>query len=166
MGLLFCVCETLYYKTFMLTRGTFVLCLWDFILYISNADMWDFCPVLMRLYMENHSNAWVVMWSFLQAVCKAHTSGPSLVIFGYFSLAAILDGGRGFRIQFWKGTTHGPFHQRLVQTGWEVSEEKIFCNCWRTTDDGCQVMIKAHMAFEARWAKKVKTRWIIIKHGS
>ena len=41
-------------------------------------------------------------------------------------MAAILIGGRGRRIQSWKGTTQGPFHQSLVQIGQAVSEKKIF----------------------------------------
>ena len=31
--------------------------------------------------------------------------------------SAVLVGGRGPRIQFWKGTTLGPFHQSLVPIG-------------------------------------------------
>jgi hypothetical protein len=59
-------------------------------------------------------------------------------------LAAILLGSRDHRTQFWKGATHGPFHQNLVAIGPVVSEEKI--KMWnvdgRTTDDGRKVMTK------------------------
>ena len=40
-------------------------------------------------------------------------------------MAAILDGPRIQRIQFWKGTIQGPFYQSLVPIGGAVSE-KIF----------------------------------------
>ena len=41
-------------------------------------------------------------------------------------MAAILDTGRHWRTQFWKGTTEGSFQQSLVEIGSVVSEEKIF----------------------------------------
>ena len=41
-------------------------------------------------------------------------------------MAAILDTGRHWRTQFWKGTTQGSFQQSLVEIGSVVSEEKIF----------------------------------------
>jgi hypothetical protein len=41
-------------------------------------------------------------------------------------MAAILDTGRLWRTQFWKGTTQGSFQQSLVEIGSVVSEEKIF----------------------------------------
>jgi hypothetical protein len=41
-------------------------------------------------------------------------------------MAAILDTGRCWRTQFWKGTTQGSFQQSLVEIGSIVSEEKIF----------------------------------------
>jgi hypothetical protein len=41
-------------------------------------------------------------------------------------MAAILDTGRRWRTQFWKGTTQGSFQQSLVEIGSVVSEEKIF----------------------------------------
>ena len=41
-------------------------------------------------------------------------------------MAAILDIGRHWRTQFWKGTTQGTFQQSLVEIGSVVSEEKIF----------------------------------------
>jgi hypothetical protein len=46
--------------------------------------------------------------------------------FSIFSLAAILDGSRDHRTQFWKGAIQEPFHQSLVAIGPVVSEEKIF----------------------------------------
>jgi adenylate kinase family enzyme len=42
-------------------------------------------------------------------------------------MAAILDTGRCWRTQFWKGTTQGSFQQSLVEIGSVVSEEK---NCF------------------------------------
>ena len=56
----------------------------------------------------------------------------------------MLVGGRDCRTQFWKGITHGPFHQSLVSSGQVVSEENIYSNCVRT-DDRRKVMTKAHM---------------------
>jgi hypothetical protein len=41
-------------------------------------------------------------------------------------MAAILDTGRHWWTQFWKGTTQGSFQQSLVEIGTVVSEEKIF----------------------------------------
>jgi hypothetical protein len=41
-------------------------------------------------------------------------------------MGAILDRGRRWRTQRWKGTTQGPFQQSLVKIGSVVSEEKIF----------------------------------------
>jgi hypothetical protein len=41
-------------------------------------------------------------------------------------MAAILDTGRHWRTQFWKGATQGSFQQSLVEIGTVVSEEKIF----------------------------------------
>ena len=46
-------------------------------------------------------------------------------LFSILSLAAILVESRDHRTQVWKGATQGPFHQRLVAIGTEVSEEKI-----------------------------------------
>jgi hypothetical protein len=54
----------------------------------------------------------------------------------------MLVGGRDCRTQFWKGITHGPFHQSLVSGGQVVSEENICSNCVRT-DDRRKVMTKA-----------------------
>jgi hypothetical protein len=64
---------------------------------------------------------------------------------------AILVGSRDHRTQFWKGAIQEPFQQSLVAIGPVVSEEKI--KMWKfttydgRTDDGRQVMAKAHMAF-------------------
>jgi hypothetical protein len=41
-------------------------------------------------------------------------------------MAAILDTGRRWWTQFWKGTTQGSFQQSLVEIGSVVSEKKIF----------------------------------------
>jgi hypothetical protein len=41
-------------------------------------------------------------------------------------MAAILDAGRCWRTQFWKGATQGSFQQSLVEIGSVVSEEKMF----------------------------------------
>ena len=41
-------------------------------------------------------------------------------------MAAILDTGRRWQTQFWKGTTQGSFQQSLVEIGSVVSEEKLF----------------------------------------
>ena len=41
-------------------------------------------------------------------------------------MAAILDTGRRWRTQFWKGITQGSFQQSLVEIGWVVSEENFF----------------------------------------
>jgi hypothetical protein len=49
-------------------------------------------------------------------------------LFSIFSLAAILDGSRDHRTQFWKGAIQGLFHQSLVAIGPVVSEEKIYVN--------------------------------------
>jgi hypothetical protein len=43
-------------------------------------------------------------------------------------MVAILDTGRHWRTQFWKGTTQWSFQQSLVEIGSVVSEEKIFFN--------------------------------------
>jgi hypothetical protein len=40
-------------------------------------------------------------------------------------MVAILDTGRRWRTQFWKGTTEGSSQQSLVEIGSVVSEEKI-----------------------------------------
>ena len=40
-------------------------------------------------------------------------------------MAAILDTGRRWRTQIWKGTTQESFQQSLVEIGSVVSEEKI-----------------------------------------
>ena len=57
--------------------------------------------------------------------------------------------GRDCRTQFWKGITHGSYHQSLVLSGQVVSEENIFSNCVRT-DDRRKVMTKAHMTLWVR----------------
>ena len=47
-------------------------------------------------------------------------------------------------------TFHRCFLPSFTSFGWGVSEEKIKMwkvNGWQTTDDGCQVMAKAHIAF-------------------
>ena len=41
-------------------------------------------------------------------------------------MAAIMDTGRHWRTQLWKGTTQGSFQQSLVEIGSVGSEEKIF----------------------------------------
>jgi hypothetical protein len=41
-------------------------------------------------------------------------------------MVALLDTGRRWRKQFWKGTTQGSFQQSLVEIGSVVSEEKNF----------------------------------------
>jgi hypothetical protein len=41
-------------------------------------------------------------------------------------MVAILDTGRNWRTQIWKGTTQGSFQQSLVEIGSVVSEEKNF----------------------------------------
>jgi hypothetical protein len=46
--------------------------------------------------------------------------------FLFLVMVAILDTGRRWRTQFWKGTTQGSFQQSLVEIGSVVSEEKIF----------------------------------------
>jgi hypothetical protein len=46
--------------------------------------------------------------------------------FIFLVTATMLVGGRNCRTQFWKGITHGPFHQSLVLSGQVVSEENIF----------------------------------------
>jgi hypothetical protein len=61
----------------------------------------------------------------------------------------MLVGGRDCRTQFWKGITHGPFHQTLVSSGQVVSEKNIFSNCVRT-DDRRKVMTKANMTGELK----------------
>ena len=43
-------------------------------------------------------------------------------------MVAILDTGRCWHTQLWKGTTQGSFQQSLVEIGSVVSEEKIFFN--------------------------------------
>ena len=43
-------------------------------------------------------------------------------------MVAILDTGRRWWTQFWKGTTQGSFQQTLVEIGSVVSEEEIFFN--------------------------------------
>ena len=63
--------------------------------------------------------------------------------------ATMLVGGRDCRAQFWKGITHGPFHQSLVLSGQVVSEENIFSNCVRT-DDRRKVMTKAQLTQRVR----------------
>jgi hypothetical protein len=45
--------------------------------------------------------------------------------FLFLVMVAILDTGRHWRTQFWKGTTQGSFQQSLVEIGSVVSEEKI-----------------------------------------
>jgi hypothetical protein len=44
----------------------------------------------------------------------------------FLVMVAILDTGRCWRTQFWKGTTQESFQQSLVEIGSVVSEEKIF----------------------------------------
>jgi hypothetical protein len=68
--------------------------------------------------------------------------------------ATMLVGGRDCRTQFWKGITHGPFHQSLVLSGQVVSKENIFSknilsNCVRT-DDRRKVMTKANTTLWVR----------------
>ena len=48
--------------------------------------------------------------------------------FLFLVMAAILDTGRRWLTQFWKGTTQGSFQQSLVEIGSVLSEEKIFLN--------------------------------------
>jgi hypothetical protein len=43
-------------------------------------------------------------------------------------MVAILDTGRRWRTQFWKGTIQGSSQQILVEIGSVVSEEKLFLN--------------------------------------
>jgi hypothetical protein len=43
-------------------------------------------------------------------------------------VAAILDTGRRWRTQFWKGTAQESSQQSVVEIGSVVSEEKIFFN--------------------------------------
>jgi hypothetical protein len=51
-----------------------------------------------------------------------HNDEIFTIYYGIF----ILDTGRHWRTQFWKGTTQGSFQQSLVEIGTVVSEEKIF----------------------------------------
>jgi hypothetical protein len=46
--------------------------------------------------------------------------------FLFLVTAAMLVGYRDCWTQFWKGITHGPFHQSLVLSGQVVSDENIF----------------------------------------
>jgi hypothetical protein len=66
------------------------------------------------------------------------------------------DGGRDCRAQFWKGITHGPFHQSLVLSSQVVSEKNIFSNFGRM-DDGRKVMTKAPFV-----SGELKKRWVHI----
>ena len=96
-------------------------------------------------------------WLILKQQWTIKISSP---LFSIFSLVAILVGSRDHRAQFWKGAIQGPFHQSLVAIGPVVSEENI--KMWKLTtyetdgrtdgrtDDGRQVMAKAHMKWNAR----------------
>ena len=67
------------------------------------------------LYSSNLGTFWLKIeqfWSFEEIL--------------FLVTAAILNGGRGCRTQFWKGTSQGSFQQSLVEIGSVVSEEKIF----------------------------------------
>ena len=77
VGLLFCVYETLYYTTSMLTCGTFVLCLWEFILYNFHADMWDIFPVFVRIYHKKYFLMFFHILSFY-SYRKKHKYGQRL----------------------------------------------------------------------------------------
>jgi hypothetical protein len=61
-------------------------------------------------------------WHILKQQWTIKISSP---LFSIFSLVVILVGSRDHRIQFWKGTIQGPFHQSLVAIGQVVSKEKI-----------------------------------------
>jgi hypothetical protein len=51
---------------------------------------------------------------------------PILKKFLFLVMTVILDTGRRWRTQIWKGTTQTPFQQSLVEIDSVVSEEKIF----------------------------------------
>jgi hypothetical protein len=56
----------------------------------------------------------------------------------------------GGHVCWWIRTFHRCFLPSVSSFGRRISEEKIKMwkvNRWRTTDDGCQVMAKAHIAF-------------------
>jgi hypothetical protein len=59
------------------------------------------------------------LWTFayFDRLCKLEKRGDE---------TAILDTGRHWRTQLWKGTTQGSFQQSLVEIGSVVSEKRIF----------------------------------------
>ena len=70
---------------------------------------------ILCLYSSNLGTFWLIIeqfWPFEEI---------SILV-----MTAILDTGRRWRTQFWKGTTQGSFQQSLVEIGSVVSEEKIF----------------------------------------
>jgi hypothetical protein len=68
------------------------------------------------LYCSNLGTFWLKIEQFL-AIWRN---------FYFLVMAAILDTGRRWRTQVWKGTTQGSFQQSLVEIGSVVSEEKNF----------------------------------------
>jgi hypothetical protein len=81
----------------------------------KNLLLWNYCANL---------NQTVLKWT-LGGPLKIEQFWPFEEI-KILVMAAILDTGRHWRTQFWKGTTQGSFQQSLVEIGIVVSEEKIF----------------------------------------
>ena len=55
----------------------------------------------------------------------------------YDIVAAILNAGRGFHTQFWKGTTQEPSQPNLVKFGLVVSKEKVYDGQQTPSDVTC-----------------------------
>jgi hypothetical protein len=73
--------------------------------------------------------------------------------FLFLVTATILVGGRDCRTQFWKGITHGPFHQSLVLSGQVVLGENILVIVYgRTTD--VKWWQRLTWPFGSGWAKR------------
>ena len=88
----------------------------------------------IRSYASDRGKKQMLQWRRTQLILNIltfqhnysdWTINISSPLFSIFSLAAILDGSRDHRTQFWKGAIQGQFHQSLVGIGLVVSEEKI-----------------------------------------
>jgi hypothetical protein len=79
----------------------------------------NYISIMMSLF-NIYYGIFYELWTFayFDRLCKLEKR--------FLVMAAILDTGRRWRTQFWKGTTQGSSQQSLVEITTVVSEEKIF----------------------------------------
>jgi hypothetical protein len=103
----------------------------DHLSIISAKISWDWlnslksCPLKLLRQSQPTFADMILMWSPFKIVSVSAVLYPRWPLLLKTKISAILDTGRCWRAQFWKGITWGSFRQSLVEIGSTVSD-KIF----------------------------------------